>query len=59
MAAPDVRCETGKRVYFKERAANKAITRAIKRGELPQLRHYPCATCGYWHLSRKRREGRG
>lgn len=52
---PDVRCTTGKRIYFKERAANKAITEASKRGELLQLRHYRCPECGYWHLSRKHR----
>jgi predicted RNA-binding Zn-ribbon protein involved in translation (DUF1610 family) len=52
---PNIVCATGKRIYFKERSANKAITEALKRGELSQLRHYACPVCGYWHLSRKDR----
>lgn len=48
-------CPTGKRVYYKERLANRAVTEAAKRGELSQLRHYPCDRCGWWHLSRKER----
>lgn len=45
-------CPTGKRIYYNERLANRAIA---MRGELPTLRHYPCPTCGWWHLARKRR----
>lgn len=55
MSGPNVICETGKRTYFTERLANKAITRAMVRGELPQLKHYQCPTCGWWHLARKHR----
>jgi hypothetical protein len=46
-------CPTGKLPYFKERLANRAVTEAIRRGELGQLRHYQCPECGWWHLSRK------
>lgn len=46
-------CTTGKRVYYKARLANRAITENEKRGELARLRHYPCPECGWWHLSRK------
>jgi hypothetical protein len=48
-------CPTGKRVYYQERLANRAITEAAKRGELPTMRHYQCPECGWWHLSRKAR----
>lgn len=48
-------CPSGKRIYWKERLANRAITEAAKRGELAPMRHYLCAECGYWHLSRKDR----
>lgn len=51
---PKGQCTTGKLVYYRERLANRAITEAAKRGELDQLRHYPCPECGWWHLSRKR-----
>jgi ssDNA-binding Zn-finger/Zn-ribbon topoisomerase 1 len=50
-----ISCPTGKRIYWKERLANRAITEAAKRGELPPMRHYQCPECGYWHLSRKDR----
>jgi hypothetical protein len=57
MTGPNFVCDaSGKRTYFKERLANRAITEADKRGELPRLRHYRCPHCGYWHLSRKHRE---
>jgi predicted RNA-binding Zn-ribbon protein involved in translation (DUF1610 family) len=49
------RCPSGKRTYYKERAATRAITVAAKRGELDPLRHYLCPECGKWHLSRVRR----
>jgi len=45
-------CPTGKRVYYTERLANRAISRALERGELDPLRHYHCEDCGWWHLSR-------
>lgn len=48
-------CPTGKRVYYEQHLANRAITRASKRGELEPLRHYSCPVCGWWHLSRKHR----
>lgn len=54
MTDPKGQCQTGKRVYFKERLATRAVTEAAKRGELDPLRHYACAECGYWHLSRKK-----
>lgn len=52
--APNDRCATtGKRIYYAERLAIRAVTKAMLRGELPRLRHYPCPDCGHWHLSRK------
>jgi hypothetical protein len=50
-----MRCATGKVIFYKERLANRAVTNAAKRGELPTMRHYACRRCGYWHLSRKDR----
>lgn len=47
-------CPTGKLPYFKERQANRAITKALERGETGQLRHYKCPHCEWWHLSKKR-----
>lgn len=47
------RCSNGKRIFWTERLANRAVTNAGKRGELPPMRHYACPDCGYWHLSRK------
>jgi hypothetical protein len=52
-------CPTGKRIYWEERLANRAISKAQTRGELPQMRHYLCPHCDRWHLSRKRRHTRG
>jgi hypothetical protein len=49
-------CPTGKRVYWHERLANRAVQKARERGELPPMRHYLCPECGRWHLSRKDRE---
>ena len=46
---------TGKVIYWSEKTATKAITKALARGELEQLRHYRCPACGRWHLSRKNR----
>jgi hypothetical protein len=51
-------CTSGKRIYGNERVANRAVTEAAKRGELPPMRHYACPECGHWHLSRKRRPPR-
>ncbi len=48
-------CSTGKRIYWHERLANRAITRAAERGELGPMRHYLCSECDRWHLSSKRR----
>jgi len=45
------RCPTGKRVFYKERHASRAIANADKRGELGPLRHYLCPTCGLDRLS--------
>jgi hypothetical protein len=50
---PRGQCPTGKRCYFEERLANRAVTNAAKRGELPPMRHYKCDKCAWWHLSRK------
>ena len=52
---PVTLCETGKRIYWKEHLANRAITEALKRGEIGPLRHYACPVCERWHLSRKNR----
>ena len=49
-------CSTGKRIYGREFLANRAITNAAKRGELPPMRHYKCPECGHWHLARKHKE---
>jgi DNA-directed RNA polymerase subunit RPC12/RpoP len=46
---------TGKVIFGNQRVANRAVSRAATRGELPPMRHYQCPTCGYWHLARKRR----
>ena len=46
-------CATGKRVYYSERLATRAVNVAGQRGELPPMRHYPCQVCGWWHLARK------
>lgn len=51
----DGQCVSGKRVYYAAKLANRAITEAAKRGELPTMRHYACPHCGWWHLSRKNR----
>lgn len=48
-------CPTGKRIYWKERLACRAVTEAAKRGELPPMRHYKCPECDWWHLSKKSR----
>lgn len=48
-------CSSGKRMFGSQRAANRAVTNAAKRGELPPMRHYLCDECGHWHLSRKKR----
>jgi hypothetical protein len=52
-------CASGKRVFYEERLANRAVSRAETRGELPPMRHYACPLCGYWHLSRKARAPAG
>ena len=50
------RCPTtGKRIYWHERLANRAITKAAERGELASMRHYLCPDCTRWHLARKHR----
>lgn len=49
------KCVTGKLVFYKERLANRAVSRAATRGELGPMRHYRCMECGYWHLSKKKR----
>lgn len=46
-------CPTGKRVYYAERLANRAITKAAERGEIGPLRHYKCPDCDWWHLATK------
>lgn len=46
-------CPTGKRIYWHERLAVRAVNKARDRGELLPLRHYVCDKCGRWHLSRK------
>lgn len=48
------RCPTGKRIYYTEKLANRAITNALKRGEIGPLRHYECPECEHWHLATKR-----
>lgn len=54
-SVPKGQCVTGKRVFYAERLASRAVTEAAKRGELPPMRHYACPDCGYWHLSKKTR----
>lgn len=48
-------CSSGKRVYGDERLANRAISKAFERGEMPPLRAYKCPECGYWHLATNKR----
>jgi hypothetical protein len=43
---------SGKRVYYKEHLASRAVSFAATRGELPPMRHYKCPECGWWHLSK-------
>jgi hypothetical protein len=53
MSGPNVKCVMGKRVYFRESLAVRAVSKAAHRGELQQLKHYACEACGFWHLSKK------
>lgn len=46
-------CPSGKRVYWTERLATRAVNVALERGELAPLRHYRCPDCDRWHLARK------
>lgn len=46
-------CPSGKLIFGKERLANRAVTNAAKRGELPPMKHYRCDLCNHWHLARK------
>jgi hypothetical protein len=50
-------CPTGKRIYWEERLANRAVSKAATRGELPPMRHYLCPYCCRWHLSSQHRPG--
>jgi hypothetical protein len=42
--------ETGKRIYGKEKPAQRACSRAELRGDGP-LRHYKCPYHDHWHLA--------
>jgi hypothetical protein len=44
-------CSTGKRIYWEEHLAARAVNVARDRGELPPMRHYMCPHCARWHLS--------
>lgn len=47
-------CPSGKRTYWSERLAQRAVAKAADRGELGPMRYYECPECDEWHLATKR-----
>jgi hypothetical protein len=48
------RCTSGKLTFRDEASANRAVQRALVRGEIRPLKHYHCPLCNLWHLATKK-----